>query len=198
MARKIIVTLLTAGVATACAFLVLAQDKAPAKPDQKAPAKPEQKAPAESEQKAPAESERKVKEAEVPAAALAALKKLAGSATITEFAEEVEHGHKYYEGSWKGPEGNVDGLVTEGGDVVEIEESVAADKVPGGPRAAVEKEAGKGATVAWERKTVYFYEAHYKKDGKGHELVFSAEGMPFHEEGGEGKKGGDDDDDDDD
>ncbi|MCC6358057.1 MAG: hypothetical protein IT450_04885, partial [Phycisphaerales bacterium] len=52
--------------------------------------------------------EKKVKEADVPAPALAALKKLAGGAAFTEFAEEVEHGVKYYEGSWKGPDGNVD------------------------------------------------------------------------------------------
>ena len=91
------------------------------------------------EKKASEEQERTVKENEVPAAALAALKKLAGSATITEFAEEIEHGHKFYEGSWKGPDGNVDALVTESGDVVEIEESIPADKVPAGVRAASEK-----------------------------------------------------------
>ena len=66
------------------------------------------------------DKERKVKEAEVPKAALEALKKLADKAAITEFAEEVEHGHKFYEGSWAGPGGNVDGMVTESGDLVEI------------------------------------------------------------------------------
>ena len=66
----------------------------------------------------------------MPAAALEGLKKIAGNASITEFAEEVEHGHKFYEGSWKGPDGNVDTLVTETGDVVEIEESLPSAKIP--------------------------------------------------------------------
>lgn len=128
------------------------------------------------------EQERSVKESEVPAAALAALKQLAGSAAITEFAEEIEHGQKYYEGSWKGPGGNIDALVTEKGDLVEIEETIAEEKVPGGVRAAVEKEAGKDARLSWEKKTLYLYEVHFKKDGKGREMIFTADGRRFHEE----------------
>lgn len=139
------------------------------------------------------ESERTVKENEVPAAALAALKKLAGGATITEFAEEIEHGHKYYEGSWKAADGKVDGLVTESGDVVEIEESIPADKVAAAARAAAEKEAGKDVAIKFEKKTFVVYEAHFKKDGKGHEAIFTPDGRPFHEDGGHGDKDDDDD-----
>lgn len=124
--------------------------------------------------------EKKVKEAEVPAPALAALKKLAGGAAFTEFAEEVEHGVKYFEGSWKGPDGNVDALVTESGDVVEIEESMPAGKVPAAVRAAAEKAGGKDGT--FERKTLYLYEIHFKKDGKTHELIFGANGQPYSED----------------
>jgi hypothetical protein len=142
----------------------------------------------------PAESERKVKEAEVPMAALEALKKLAGSASITEFAEEIEHGHKFYEGSWKGPDGNVDGLVTESGDVVELEESIPADKAPATVRAEAEKAAGKDAKVAYEKKTFIVYEIHFKKDGKGHEMIFTPDGRRFHEDGGKDEKDDDDDD----
>ncbi len=65
----------------------------------------------------PAEVERKVTEAHVPAAALATLKKLAAGAKITEFAEEIEHGHTFYEGSWKARSGaKMDVLVTKTGD----------------------------------------------------------------------------------
>ena len=64
----------------------------------------------------PKNYERNVKEGDVPKAALETLKKLAAGAAFTEFAEEVEHGHKFYEGSWKGPHGNIDGLVTEAGE----------------------------------------------------------------------------------
>lgn len=144
----------------------------------------------------PQDYEKKVKEAEVPAPALAALKKLAGGAAFTEFAEEVEHGHKYYEGTWKGPDGSVDALVTEAGDVIEIEESMPGAKVPAGVRAAAEKAAGKDAS--FERKTVYMYEIHYKKDGKTHEMIFTADGRVFREEGGDEKKGDEKDEDEDD
>lgn len=143
------------------------------------------------------QSERTVKENEVPPAALATLKKQAAGATITEFAEEIEHGGKFYEGSWKGPDGHIDVLVTEAGDLVEIEESMPADKIPSTVRAALEKTAGKDSAAKWERKTYIAYEAHYKKDGKGHEMIFTPDGRPHHEDGEGDKKGEKDGDEDD-
>ncbi|MEK6674541.1 MAG: hypothetical protein AABZ47_02680 [Planctomycetota bacterium] len=149
------------------------------------------------EKKENLESERKVKENEVPAAAMAALKKLSGGAAFTEFAEEIEHGHKFYEGSWKGPDGNVDGLVTEGGDVVELEESIPATKVPAAVRAMLEKEAGKDVAIQFEKKTLYLYEGHFKKDGKTREMILTADGREFHEDADKkGEKEGDDKDED--
>jgi len=133
------------------------------------------------------EQEREVKEAEVPKPALVALKKLADKAAITEFAEEMEHGHKFYEGSWAGVTGNVDALVTESGDLVEIEEVVAAENLPAAVRAESEKQAGKGTKVTFEKKTLILYEMHFTKDGKGHEAVFTPDGRAYHEE--EEKKG---------
>jgi len=141
------------------------------------------------------EQERKVKEAEVPKAALDALKKIADKATITEFAEEVEHGHKFYEGSWTGPNGKVDCLVTETGDLVETEEIISAEKVPAVSRAAAEKEAGKDAKLTWEKKTVVMYEVHYKKGDKGQEMILTPDGRRYHEEGEKtGEKDKDEDD----
>jgi len=134
-----------------------------------------------------AEQERAVKESEMPAKAMAALKKLAGGAAFTEFAEEIEHGHTFYEGSWKGADGNVDALVTDGGDLVEIEEEVPADKVPAPTRTEAEKEAGKGTKLMWEKKTVVLYEVHFKKDGKGREMILTPDGRHVHEEGGNGQ-----------
>ncbi|NOT00962.1 MAG: hypothetical protein HOP29_10075 [Phycisphaerales bacterium] len=148
------------------------------------------------EKKANGEQEREVKEAEVPKAPLETLKALAGAATITEFAEEIEHGHKFYEGSWKGPNGNIDALVTESGDLVEIEETTPATGVPAAVRAEVEKAAGKEATLMWEKKTIVMYEVHFKKDGKGREMIFTPDGRQFHEEGA-AQDGKDDDGDDD-
>ncbi len=142
------------------------------------------------------EKERKVKEAEVPKAALEALKKLADKAAITEFAEEVEHGHKFYEGSWMGPAGKVDAMVTESGDLVEIEETVSVDKVPAAVRAESEKQAGKDAKLTFEKKTMVMYEVHFQKGDKGQEMVFTPDARPYHEEGAKkGEKHKDDDDD---
>ena len=141
------------------------------------------------------EKERKIKEAEVPKAALEALKKLADKATITEFAEEVEHGHKFYEGSWVGPGGKVDGLVTESGDLVEIEEAVTADKVPPAVRAESERQAGKDAKLTFEKKTMVMYEVHFKKGDKGQEMVFTPDGARHDEGEKKGEKDKDDDDD---
>lgn len=144
-----------------------------------------------SAQQSPPDSERQVKEAEVAPAALAALKKQANGAAISEFAEEIEHGHKFYEGTWKGPHGQVDCLVTETGDVVEIEESIDADSASTAVREAARAAAGANAEIKFERKTKVLYEIHYSKDGHGHEMIFTPDGRVFHEEGGDEPAGDD-------
>lgn len=138
------------------------------------------------------EKERVVKDSEVPAAAMAALKKVVGSAKLTRIQEEIEHGHTFYEGQYAGPDGKVDVLVTATGDLVEIEEIVSADKVPAAVRAAATKAAGADAKLVFEKKTAISYETHFKKDGKHHELVLWPTGDRYHEEA---EKGGDKDDD---
>jgi uncharacterized membrane protein YkoI len=138
------------------------------------------------------EQERKVKEAEVPKAALEALKKLAGKAAITEYAEEVDHGHKSYEASWMGPDGTVDALVTESGDLVEIEEIIPAEKAPTVVRAASEKVAGKDVKLTFEKKTTVMYEVHFKKGDKEQEAVFTPDGHRYEEGGKKGEKDKDD------
>jgi len=125
------------------------------------------------------EQERQVTEAQVPKAAVEALHKLAQSAAITDYAEEIEHGNKFYEGSWKGPMGNVDGLVTDSGDFVELEESVPADNVPAAVRAQAARCAGDDAKVAFERKTMVIYEIHYQRGEKEHEAMFTPDGRTY-------------------
>jgi len=149
------------------------------------------------------ESERKVTQAEVPAAALATLKKLAAGAEITEFAEEVEHGHTFYEGSWKGPSGgNMDVLVTPDGDLVEIEEQVSTDKIPSATLRAARKAAGKDAELAFEKKTMILYEVKFRKANRRHELLLTPDGRRVEEEVEKAKSGrhdeGDDDNEDED
>ena len=140
------------------------------------------------------EHERQVKQSEVPPPALAALKKSAGAARLEAFAEETEHGYTYYEGSWKSAQGNVDTLVTAAGDLMEIEESVSADRVPKPVIEKVRREAGRDATMRFERKTVIRYEVKYRKGDRWHEVVLSADGRE-HEHEETAVAGHDDDDD---
>jgi len=134
------------------------------------------------------EAERKVTAAEVPAAALEALKKLARRAEITEFAEEIEFGHTFYEGSWKNRSGaNVDVLVTETGDLVEIEEEMPTNKVPAAVRKAARKAAGSGVELACEKKTMILYEIKFQKDDARHELLLTPDGRRVEEEVEKGK-----------
>jgi hypothetical protein len=148
----------------------------------------------EKQKSKPEDQERQVMEAEVPAPALAALKKLAGDAQITEFAEEVEHGHTFYEGSWKAPSGgNVDGLVTTTGDLVEIEERVNADQVPAAVLAMAGEMAGKDARLGFEKKTMILYEVKFSKNGRFHEVLLTPDGRQVKEEVEQGRDEGDDD-----
>lgn len=128
------------------------------------------------------ETEHKITEAATPKAALEALRKLAGGAQITEVSEEVEDGRKYYEGSWTKDGAKIDALVTTGGDVVEIEETIGADAAPAAIRAAIAKEAGKDGKVIVEKKTIIQYEITYRKDGKKHELVLTPDGRRVEDE----------------
>jgi len=129
------------------------------------------------------EQERTVKESEVPPAALAALKKLAGGAAISQYEEEIEHGTKFYEGSWKGPGGRMEVLVTAAGDLVETEEAVQADAVPKAVLDAAHKEAGKDAKMFFEKKTYVMYEVKFKKGEKRHEILLAPDGRQHeHEE----------------
>jgi len=135
------------------------------------------------------EIERKVTEAEVPAAALATLKNLAAGAKITEFAEEIEHGHTFYEGSWKAPSGgDVDILVTPTGDLVEIEELVGADQVPAAVLAMAQKAASKDAQLTFEKKTLILYEVKFQKDNRQKELLLTPDGRRIEEEAEKGKQ----------
>jgi len=140
------------------------------------------------------ESEQKLTEAAVPAAALATLKKMAKGAKITQFAEEIEHGQAFYEGSWKAASGtNIDVLVTLAGDLVEIEEQAAYSNVPETVRAMVNQKAGEGTELAFEKKTMILYEAKFRKGEHRYELLLTPDGRIIENEV---KKSGSDEDED--
>lgn len=139
------------------------------------------------------ESERSIKESEVPADALTALKKLAGGARLTEFSEETENGHTYYEGSWKGPNGDVDALVTPGGDLVELEEVVPFDSIPRAVQQKAHDAAGKDAKLFVEKKTYVMYEVKFRKGDRKHEVLYAPDGRTHEHEDEQGHEEGDDD-----
>jgi len=114
---------------------------------------------------------------------MAALKKLAAGAKITEFAEEIEHGQTFYEGSWKSAAGvGTDVLVTKTGDLVEVEEKIPLDKVPAAVVKAARRAAGKSAQLSCEKKTMILYEIKFTKAGSRHELLLSPDGRRVEEE----------------
>lgn len=123
------------------------------------------------------EHEERVSAGEVPKAALAALRKLAGGRKIVELTREREHGHVFYEGSWKTKQGRqVDTLVTPEGDLVEIEEQVPAAEVPAAALAKLRKLAGEDTRFAFEKKTMILYEAKFRSNGRFHEVLLTPDG----------------------
>ena len=120
------------------------------------------------------EIERKVTKADVPAAALSSLKKLADGAEITEFAEEIDKGNTFYEGSWETSLGiKTDVLVTASGDLVEIEEQVSENQVPDAVLKLARETAGQGNPLTFEKKTFFLYEVKFEKGNKEHEILLT-------------------------
>ncbi len=126
-------------------------------------------------QPAGAEHERVVKESEVPAGAVAAIKRMAGGAQIAKYEEEMENGETFYEGQWKGANGKMEVLVTAQGDVVEMEEVVTADAVPAAVAATAKAAAGSNE-LQYEKVTEVHYKAKYKQGDQRHKLVVSPTG----------------------
>jgi len=144
------------------------------------------------------DTEHKLTEAEVPATALATLKKMAAGAKIFEFAEEVEDGHTFYEGSWKAPSGvQVDVLVTKTGDLVTIEEGVSANEVPADVLKAARQAAGSNTELTLERKTTILYEIKFEKAGAEQELLLTPNGDKVEEDTQKGPSDDDEGDDED-
>jgi hypothetical protein len=77
----------------------------------------------------------------------------------------------------------VDALVTAAGDLVEIEETVAEPAVPKPVLAKARAAAGPDATLRFEKKTLIYYEAKFRKDDRHHEILLAPDGRQYeHEE----------------
>ncbi|RIK67978.1 MAG: hypothetical protein DCC66_11045 [Planctomycetota bacterium] len=122
------------------------------------------------------EKEQEVQASDLPKAALEALKKLAAGAVITKFEMEIENGVTLYEGSWKGPHGEVEAEVTAQGDLVEMEEHISPEVLPKAVLEAVRKTAGSDAKLHAEKLTTIHYEVKFTKNGKRHEVKYTPDG----------------------
>ncbi len=120
-------------------------------------------------------TERRIAETDVPAPALAALKKAAAGAKFEELEEETISGHKHYEAEWRTSGGEVEMSVTAAGEIIEIEEELAADAAPAAVRAAAKAAAG-DTKFTVSKLTITIYEIEYTAAGKHHEKMFLADG----------------------
>ena len=112
----------------------------------------------------------------IPAAARAAILQEAGGNAITGVEQETEDGVTRYEAEWTANGVEHEVAVLADGALVETEEVVTLAQVPAAVRATIEKEFGKGAKVAVEKKMVVLYEAEGKSHGEGKEIVILPSG----------------------
>jgi uncharacterized membrane protein YkoI len=131
--------------------------------------------------------EEKIEMSKVPAAVQSAAKKYLPSLDACKAALERERGDTYYEIQGKG-EGamNVAVLLTESGQLVEVEREVPAERLPAAARAEIEKRSP-GATVARvEDLEKHSFEIQIVgKDGKKSEMQVSVTGRARGEENDE-------------
>ena len=89
---------------------------------------------------------------------------------------------------------NVDVLVTQAGDLVEIEKQIDIKKVPAAVLKAVRKAASKDAQLAFEKKTMILYEVKFRKGDSRYELLMTPDDRRVEEEVNKGSQNDEDDD----
>jgi uncharacterized membrane protein YkoI len=135
---------------------------------------------------------------QLPEPARAALLKLAGGARIVEVEREREHGAMIYEAAWVKNGTQHEAEVTAEGALLELEETIPAEKAPAAVRAAIAKYFGAHTKVVVEETMIVVYEVEAKINGKDKELLIFPTGRVHEESDDDDEHDGDDDDDDDD
>jgi hypothetical protein len=146
---------------------------------------------------------------DVPDAVRATAQKRYGALDQCKASREKEHGKVRWEIEKPG-EGGVESLIiTDAGDLIEVEKPVALDKLPKAIRDALAQAYPKGEIAVAETVETHLYEVALKVDGKTHHVKVELDGAipashaakPEEKEKAEKakakKKAGDDDDDDD-
>ncbi|MHB8972487.1 MAG: PepSY-like domain-containing protein [Pirellulaceae bacterium] len=113
----------------------------------------------------------------IPAAALKALRKLAGGAEISGVQVEDEDGVRIYEGAWKVKAVQHEATVTADGTLVSTEQIAAAKAAPQAVQTLANKAFPKGTQVKMERKTIVLYEVEAIIDGKVKEILVAPTGQ---------------------
>jgi hypothetical protein len=130
--------------------------------------------------------EKKIQRSELPPAVEKAVAAESQGAKVRGFAEEKEKGETYYEAELLVDGHNKDMLFDKNGNVVEVEEQVALDRLPAEVKEGLQAKAGKGQIVQVESLTKHgklvAYEAHVKTNGKKSEVQVGPDGKPLSRE----------------
>ena len=131
--------------------------------------------------------ERKIERSALPPAVEKALQGELNGATVKGFSTEKEKGQTYYEAELMVDGHSKDVLFDAQGNVTEVEEQVALDKLPAEVKAGLETKAGKGKITKVEsitkKGTVKAYEAQVSTGGKHSEVQVGPDGKALgHEE----------------
>jgi len=116
---------------------------------------------------------------DLPAAVQRTVQEQSNGAAILHLSREVEGGKTVYEVEMKVKGRGKDVTIDGSGAVLEVEEEVALESIPGAARAAIKKATGSGQITKVETVTEgnqLAYEAHLRKDGKRSEVKVSGDG----------------------
>ena len=133
----------------------------------------------------------------VPSRVKEAFQRESGGATITEVEASKMDGVPVYEAQGSAGGTSHEATVTAEGALVEIEETVSFEKIPGAVKSAILTSFGMNASVVVERKMIVVYEAEGKIAGKHAELIIMPTGR-VHNDGNDDSDSDDGDSDDDD
>jgi uncharacterized membrane protein YkoI len=130
--------------------------------------------------------ERKIKRADLPPAVEKTVAAESAGATIKGLSTEKEKGETYYEVEMTVNGHSKDVLINTSGAVVEVEEEVAMDKLPGEVKAGLEAKAGAGKILKVEslmkKGKLVAYEAQIVSKGKKSEVQVGPDGKPLDQE----------------
>lgn len=131
--------------------------------------------------------ERHLKKSDLPPAVQRTVDEQSRGATIRGYSSETEEGQLEYEVEMTVGGRARDVTIAPDGSVIEIEEQVVLDSLPGAVRQALGSRAGKGTITSVEsitkHGTLVAYEAHVRLGGKRSEIQVGPNGQPLsHEE----------------